>query len=174
MEELIKTSRVCHQNSVKISYTKVGDKNQKKNEVTSSKKRLSPKKIPENIWFDDEEGIRKLMLKFHKKYKAWHQLQYYVLSAYASDKNLLMENSHWDTVDNLVNFASSYSMPLHVKSDPLIDLKKTIKWNVNAFFPSFRTKMVISREYWGEVWMKENLLLSVVTLSVTYLIQFQL
>ena len=65
------------------------------------------------------------MLKFHKKYKAWHQLQYYVLSAYASDKNLLMENFHWDTVGNLANFASSYSMLLHVKSDPLIDLKKT-------------------------------------------------
>ena len=64
------------------------------------------------------------MLKFHKKYKAWHQLQYYVLSAYASDKNLLMENFHWDTVGNLANFASSYSMPAHVKSDPLIDLKK--------------------------------------------------
>ena len=150
MEEKRKTSRLFYYKvSEDVSYQ--SKKQTKLFWVTSSNKQLLLKKLPENIWFDDEEGIQKLMLKFHKKYKAWHQLQYYVLSAYASDKNLLMENSHWDTVGNWANFVSSYSMPLHVKSDPLIDLKKNQWWNINASIPSLPTKMVISREYCREV-----------------------
>ena len=136
MEEKRKTSRLFYYKvSEDVSYQ--SKKQTKLFWVTSSNKQLLLKKLPENIWFDDEEGIQKLMLKFHKKYKAWHQLQYYVLSAYASDKNLLMENSHWDTVGNWANFVSSYSMPLHVKSDPLIDLKTTTIIKNQCLFPFF-------------------------------------